>query len=166
MILFKPKVKPEILGRELVFLCENVRAYSRTQIHESVGGLDGVCEEALRGMRLRIGDLTIFAIDYALRKNMKPEQAEALRENVLMFASGDPTPYWRGLTRIPEGRRFGRTRIEYLMVGETFLDQCGKTGVAEADDAIRRLGAETFLKASVAAEKHIKRVRLESSASD
>jgi hypothetical protein len=126
-------------------------------IEENMRGSD---EGVIHTVRLKMHDLLAFAIDYSIRANLKPKESAAVREILFVFLSGDASPYWESLARIPDDRRFGRSRIEYLMVGNTFLEECGRTGIQEMDDAIRVHGANAFLRVSEAAKNEIKQVRV------
>jgi hypothetical protein len=74
---------------------------------------------------------------------------------------GEEQYYWKRIGEIPKNQGvLARAMLEPMVVGNTFLHLCGKTGTQEVDNMVRQYGADTFMKVCEVTKKEIKSVRL------
>jgi hypothetical protein len=159
MKMFRDSVSAAMLGNRI----SDLYAMTSRAIEKSVEGINraGVGERVYQAVRYKTGDLVAFAVQFSVKTNLKPKEAEAvLKDLFVVDASGEY--YWQRFNDIPNERRgvWATAQIEYLMAGNAFLDQCGKTGIRECDDIIRQFGAETFRNVFELIKKEVKAVRV------
>ena len=159
MSFFKTPVRPSMLGMRL----SDVHSHTTRTLEKTVEGMrtTGAGEQFYKAVRYNIEGLVTFAIQFAIKTYLKPQEAEAVLKCLFAFG-GEEEYYWQRFSAIPENRgAFSRGQIEYMMAGNALLDQCGKTGTREIDDLIRQFGADAFTKVCEITKKEIKSVRLD-----
>lgn len=165
MSLFKTSVSIPMFTMRL----SNVFNFTSRSFREAVERTD---ESTPAGQKFcdatedHIDAIVAFAMQFSIRTYLKPQEAEIVLKSFVLHTSlvtgGEDKYYWKRFGDIPADRGvFAKVRIEYLMAGNAFLEQCGgKTGMQELDDLIRQYGADTFLKVCEITKKEIKSVRL------
>lgn len=165
MSLFKTSVSTPMFTTRL----SQVFDLTSRLLRESVERMDRstpVGQKFCQAIEDHIDAIVAFAMQFSIRTYLKPQEAEIVLKSFVLWTAlvtgGEDKYYWKRFCDIPPDRGvFAKVRIEYLMAGNAFLEQCGgKTGMQELDDLIRQFGADTFLKVCEITKKEIKSVRL------
>jgi hypothetical protein len=157
MPLFKPEAPASLVASRL----SDLDAVMSRQIERTIEELNqpGINPRVYQAMKHKTNDLVAFAIEFAMKACLRERELDGVANHI--FLVGCAEYYWNRFNDIPEDMgTWNRANVEVRMAGNAFQETCGSTGTQEADDGIRRFGADTFLKVYDMAKKELKAVRI------
>ena len=157
MPLFRPKAPASLVANRL----SDLDAIMSRQIESTIEGLNqpGINPRVYQAMKHKTNDIVAFAVEFAMKTCLTEEELDSLANRT--FLVGCAEYYWNRFNDIPKDMGiWSRARVEVMMAGNAFLETCGTTKTQEADDGIRRFGADPFLKVYELAKRKLKSVRI------